>query len=381
MQKQSPQEIIRSNEKWYLGGGKEVIWAPELPSFLDTPGFWDNACYLEWKVEPCYTITILDAELHEIPLKLEKRDWIPSKLTQTYKSVGGLSFAENKYLLPNDVMLSEFSIRNSGRKERKIFAVMWTQVPCGRPNLHGFYKTNYQMKDNVFSYEIMPYGDRNELHTNFFFSMAMKTKPPSHIVNSSETIKPGPCWIFSTMHQQMKKNGLDNSFTVSGGHRKDFVDTFIFAAFEIPMTVAPGQSKTLTTACTLANSRQKSFKQLAQSLTLKNPMNVSYDNWEKFFSQVPSFDSSDQYISKYYWYRWYGIKLNMSISEHKNSPYPCVFEGINHSWFRHHISYSAQCHMLETRWMHTPELAQGSILNFVHNQMKDGRLWGAIFNR
>jgi hypothetical protein len=31
--------------------------------------------------------------------------------------------------------------------------------------------------------------------------------------------------------------------------------------------------------------------------------------------------------------------------------------------------------------MHDPAIARGSILNFVHNQKKDGSLWGAIFNR
>ena len=381
MQKQLPQEIIRSSEKWYLGGGKEAIWAPDLPTYLDTPGFWDNACYLEWKVEPCYTITVLDEELHQIPMKLEKRDWIPSKLTQVYKPVSELTFVEDKCLLPNDVMLSELTIRNAGRKTRKIYFIMWTQIQCGKPHIHGIYKTNFQMRNNIFSHELIPFGENNELQTNFFFSMAMKTKPRSHIVVSSEIIKHSPSWLFSALYQRMTKNGFDNSFTVSGGHRKDLGDTIIFSAFELPIMIASGQSKTFTTACALANSLEKSRKQLSMGLSLKNPMKTSFDNWENFFSQVPSFESSDECLSKYYWYRWYGIKLNMNISEHKNSPYPCVFEGINHSWFRHHISYSAQCHMLETRWMHSPELAKGSLLNFVHNQMKDGRIPGAVFNR
>lgn len=54
------------------------------------------------------------------------------------------------------------------------------------------------------------------------------------------------------------------------------------------------------------------------------------------------------------------------------APYPGVFEGI--SYFRRLISYSAQCHMRECRWMHDPAVAQGSLLNFLHNQATDGVL-------
>ena len=38
------------------GGGKMVLWAPEFPLWLDQPGFWDHACYLDYKVAPVFTV-------------------------------------------------------------------------------------------------------------------------------------------------------------------------------------------------------------------------------------------------------------------------------------------------------------------------------------
>ncbi len=59
-----------------------------------------------------------------------------------------------------------------------------------------------------------------------------------------------------------------------------------------------------------------------------------------------------------------------------NYSFPFVCEGIG--YFRAPISYSTQCHMLENRWMHEPELAQGSILTFIENQRADGGFRGYI---
>jgi len=57
-------------------------------------------------------------------------------------------------------------------------------------------------------------------------------------------------------------------------------------------------------------------------------------------------------------------------------PFPAVCEGPG--YFRAPITYSAQCHILETRWFKDPALARGSLLNFIHNQQPDGRYIGYL---
>jgi hypothetical protein len=105
-----------------------------------------------------------------------------------------------------------------------------------------------------------------------------------------------------------------------------------------------------------------------------DPISQSAADWNEFFAAVPHFTCSDEYLQKYYWYRWYGIHLNQISYNRDNLKHPCVFEGVNIGWFRNHISYSAQCHAREVRWLRDPALAQGSLLNFFENQPEGGNL-------
>jgi hypothetical protein len=99
-------------------------------------------------------------------------------------------------------------------------------------------------------------------------------------------------------------------------------------------------------------------------------------NWSDHFSSVPEFSCSDAFFQTAYWYRWYGLKLNTVLGAEEHYSYPFVCEGIGS--FRAPISYSAQCHMLENRWMHDPDLARGSLLTFIDNQRDDGGFRGYI---
>ncbi|NQV17527.1 MAG: hypothetical protein HQ534_03185 [Armatimonadetes bacterium] len=79
-------------------------------------------------------------------------------------------------------------------------------------------------------------------------------------------------------------------------------------------------------------------------------------------------------MERFYWYRWFGMRLFMMKDAYS---FPCVCEGP--AYFRMPISYSAQCHMLETRWMNNPEVAEGSLLNFIENQEENGSYPGNLY--
>src|SRR5262249_52100396 len=103
-------------------------------------------------------------------------------------------------------------------------------------------------------------------------------------------------------------------------------------------------------------------------------------NWHAYFDMAPYFTCSDPFLQKYYYYPWYGLRLlAVILSEEKANrfPYPCVFEGIG--GFRSHISYSAQCHMLEAGWMRDPMLAFGSLEGMLASQEHTGFIPGHIY--
>lgn len=145
------------------------------------------------------------------------------------------------------------------------------------------------------------------------------------------------------------------------------------------LEIPPKQTKTFSAYCAIAPSEQKAIEAYDAAPKQTDPIQSSVSNWQEFFNKAPKFSCSDPYLEKYYYYRWYGLRLNMVNTGGKfKLPYPCIFEGINAGWFRHHISYSAQVHMLDMRWLNEPDIAMGSLLNFIANQNEDGSFPGAI---
>ncbi|OGZ58123.1 MAG: hypothetical protein A3B96_02615 [Candidatus Spechtbacteria bacterium RIFCSPHIGHO2_02_FULL_43_15b] len=99
------------------------------------------------------------------------------------------------------------------------------------------------------------------------------------------------------------------------------------------------------------------------------------------FGDPPKLDCQNPYFQNFYNYRWKNLEdLSFDFSKRKQEakylPAPGVYEGT--SFFQQHISYSAQAHMRELRWLENPLLAQGSIVNFIENQAADGSLPGHI---
>jgi hypothetical protein len=99
--------------------------------------------------------------------------------------------------------------------------------------------------------------------------------------------------------------------------------------------------------------------------------------WQDYYDRLPAFECSDPYLTKYYYYRWFGLRLFTYPGGEGNYRYPAIAEGL--SYFRLPITYSAQCHILETRWMDSPAIGQGSLLNFIHNQRPNGGFAGHIY--
>jgi hypothetical protein len=99
--------------------------------------------------------------------------------------------------------------------------------------------------------------------------------------------------------------------------------------------------------------------------------------WEAFFDDFPRLTASDPYLGRYVDYRLFGLRLNRVEPGIGNIRYPAVAEGIG--YFHVPITYSAQCHMWETRWCRNPAMARGSLLNFLACQKDDGSLHGRLY--
>ena len=371
MKRLDPLSYLERPDKWYLGGGNRLLWAPPFPLFLDRPGFWDKAQYYNFDVEPLFTWALLDGEGNEITMEKRERTWNPAVLTQTFISPEPrLEVEEQKSILPNDLAVSNITITNRSRKTIKLHVVIWT-VQETYPSKQTTWLDEIRQRGNSIEFErhIRSQG-RPEFHHASVFGLNRKIT--SFSINLSEGRIPPPQWNLTPFVEQFPAGKLPNTSKVTGITD----DGLLFMALHIELTIKARRKEDIAAAFALAPSIPEARQNLKVALTAENPIQLSEMNWNDHFTSVPYFECSDEYLTRYYWYRWYGLKLNTIASGEGNYQHPFVCEGIG--YFRAPISYSAMCHMLENRWMHTPDLAQGDLLTFIDNQRDDGGFRGYI---
>ncbi len=354
----SPLSILSRTDKWYLGGGNRLIWTPEFPAFLDQPGFWDHGHYYNYVLGPIFTWTLLDSEGREIVTQFRKRRWTPASLSQEFATEAHLRVTEEKSILPNDVALSVVRIRNTSAKAVTVHCVAWTAAHMSELSLG----TTASFTRNLGS------PARPDLPV----ACVLGVNRPVHssALCESETAAVAPRWPLTPFREEFSKGSLDGARSTHPGA------DFRFVALHCRLTIGRGKEETITIACAAAPSVPEASRNLKLALKQKDPLSLSVLSWEDHFSGVPSFECSDEFFNRYYWYRWYGLRLNTMYGCEGNYRHPFVCEGIG--YFRAPISYSAPCHMLENKWMHEPELARGSLLTFLDHQREDGGLRGYI---
>jgi hypothetical protein len=201
----------------------------------------------------------------------------------------------------------------------------------------------------------------------------MSPTPDSFAIQFSERTANQPVWKLTPFFEKFRDGSLPNSIQLSGVDQSGL----IYMALHKKISVNPKGRVSLFLAETLTETDEETTAHLQKTLKTPQPIKRSEQNWRRFFESVPFFQSSDPYLTRIYWYRWYGLRLFMLQGGDENYPYPAVCEGS--TYFRVPITYSAQCHMLETRWLPKPDVAQGSLLNFIHHQNDDGSFTGHIY--
>lgn len=407
---------LARKDKWFLGGGKKVLWAPDFPVWLDRPGFWDHATYLDYRVGPLFTVTIVDERGLEVPLNRLERYWQPDHTSVLYRDrAHALSVQERRALLPQDVLASSFEFSHRLEREQTFDVIVWSAQEPGGPELDG---GRVRPQDSTLLWRRVARDGRVASDPNnpdagvlmrFAVALGANRTAASYSIKTSDGQPNQPHWRFTPFYEKLAEYGT------LGNETPERIDPtlggLIYFGLHYKVTLPPEGRAALTFFAAIAGSEEEALVNLRVARRRENtsrrqpspenlgegegpnpaeltdpdrrPTYPAKKHWRDYFESVPDFTCSDPFLQKYYWYRWYGLRLNTiqaGDDERLSLPYPCIFEGINLGWFRQPITYSAQCHMLETRWMHDPALAQGSLLNFVTNQLDDGSFPGVIKN-
>ncbi|MCF8241390.1 MAG: hypothetical protein K9J16_08375 [Melioribacteraceae bacterium] len=354
-------------DKWYLGGGDKLLWAPPFPQWLDYPGCWDRIQYYNMAIETGYTWTILDKESKEIKLNFKDRTWYPSKLISEF-ATDGLEITESRAMLRNDVLASEIMIRNKTNSVKNLSFILWT-VHDHKVKSGSGWLSNVKVNDGIISFTKNVNDSKRPL-TKFGCALGISKKAKSTTINSSQGGNLQPHYKFTPFPEKFINGSLPNEIKVKG-----MEDGVIYLGIHTELIIKPNSTQKINAGFSAGTNSKTAVEQLKNSIK-KDIVKDSDENWQKIFNGVPYFECSDDYIDRYYWYRWYGLRLFTIYGGEGNYKYPAVCEGLGN--FRAPITYSAMCHMLETRWMKNPEVAEGSLLNFISNQREDGGFRGYI---
>ena len=363
--------LLRRYDKWYLGGGNKLAWTPTFPLFLNYPGFWDFASYYNQRIEPCFTVTFLDKDGNPYELNFLNRTWIPAFLEQEY-SCGSLEFTERKMVLPNDTLVSEVEIFNNSEEDIELNSVMWAAQNSD------LLKEGKVVENIKFSEGLISFNQKVErrVRPKLSYKLAVSigvNDVKSYNVNFTERTVNYPNWYLTPFYENFENGSLKNEIKTEGITKEGM----FYMALHSQHTIKANQRIKIVYVMGIENSRKVATKQVKESLQLFDPERYSLNNWKDYFSSLPFFETSNEYFNRYYWYRWYGLRLLKIDAKEGNYHYSAIAEGID--YFRVFITYSAQCHIFETKWMKDSSIARGSLLNFLENQKEDGCFIGHIY--
>jgi hypothetical protein len=373
-----PDRSIRQHlarpDKWFLGGPGRLAWTPPHPQWLDWIGFWDEAHYYDFPLAPLFTITLLGDDGRAIPYRREERRWQPDRLLQRYSTRDDLALTEKAHL-PGDVLASALTVENTGDEPHSLHLVAWTMQEASAD-------------DDAPTLNEIGYGDerirferrlaRDERRRDVACALGADRAVESHSITLSETGPMQPRWSYTPFYESFADGRLDDA-RHTGGTRPNGK---LYAALQLSFDLPPGEARTATVGMAVAPDAPSANRALDAALPVGDDgdaLQMSTSGWSDYFEDLPQFSCSDPHLDTYYWYRWYGLRLFAAEPDDAtNYRYSAVYEGLG--YFRKLITYSAQCHMLETRWMNDPARAQGSLLNHVENQRDDGGFTGHLFS-
>jgi hypothetical protein len=398
----APIEALARPDKWYLGCGDGIIFAPPFPLWLDAPGFWDEATIYQYAFGPLFTVTILDQDGRELPLRARARRWTPADLTVDYEMPNGLEATEVRSVQPGGVFGSEWVIRAPQRTT--LHAVAWTVQDTNACDLDSLrWQGALSFSRTLRDRREQPFAVRAEL--------ACFGEVASWLGVLSERVPLHPVWRYAPFAETWRGEKLPRTIRLEGLNRDGVVYAAVHhalppnsievaATFAMRLVPASAPTAPLTWRATPPIGQSVIARQTVVSAapassvtsvrTVSRPTPAfgpatgagalarqSHRRWEEQFARAPKFACSDPYLERYYWYRWYGLWLNAIAPGFGNYEWPTVCEGIG--FFHNPISYSAPCHVRELRWLSDRALARGVLRTFFGHQKKDGKLHGRIY--
>lgn len=345
--------MLARPDKWYLGAGDGLIWAPPFPVWLDAPGFWDEAHLFQYAVGPLFTVAFVTNGV-TLPGRARARHWTPAALTLDY-DIGTLRARETRHA-PGGALVSEWEVRNATRRAIPLDVVVWTALDA---------ETLAEVRPTTQALHFSRLVTDRHGHPASVAAVLSLGAAQSHAVYQSQLTAPQPRFELTPFWDRWRGSGrLGNEVRAGDSHDAATVFLGLHRRVRVPARgtarFAAGISLRLETG-------------RHAPTTPRVPLSA-----ERFFATVPGFRCSDPYLERHWWHRWYGLRLNgLAAGAAPNYRHAGVCEGIG--YFHVPITYSAPCHMRELRWYPDPDWARGVFRTCFDHQRADGSLHGRVY--
>lgn len=392
-----PLELLARSDKHYLGSGDSLIFAPRFPRWLGVPGFWDEVDVFHYQLAPLFTVTFVEGlgdepgrgepkgVVRALPCRQLDRRWTPAEIVAGYELGAGLTAREHRSALPDGHFLSEWSVGNRADHPVSLLAVAWTLQPT-----EGLDLESVAAEPGRASLRRV-LCDRHGEELSVAIRLGVEPRGLIGSAYLSEPASSDPDWELTPFPEKWR-DGQWTAVQVGGVSGRGVV----YAAVAAPVEVAARDEARVRLLARIEPEigrvqpaggphaaeirrhtpppERRSAVRLSEEA---EPGAISRARWRAFFGAVPALACSDPYIERYWYYRWYGLRLCSHEGGTGHHLYPGCCEGTG--YFHVPIAYSGQCHVRELRWLRDPARARGVILNFLAHQKSSGQLHGRIY--
>jgi hypothetical protein len=423
-----PLRRLLRREKWYLGGGDRLIWAPPFPQWLDYPGLWDELHYFDQPLFPGFTWTLLSTDGRVHALRRSRWEWSPAGAVASLRPEsfplhgltpmdgrpegppGEVSVREVLTLDPADRLACEVSVdADAAAWEGGLQLVAWTAQPDtaglyvladGRETRSGDFAagpggvlwtrtllpergTPLELRcrlrlDRAADSWAVQLSEGRQLQPHWGLTPWAGRWPEPMLPDTVRQAGNSPQGVhYAALQARLEggATGVDRvtlffevlGETGAGATAGEYIDAPAETVRLLPAEQAPAEEGAEVTE-TLPPTGERPSPLLLRSVRA----------WARALAGVPELRATDPYLENAWWHRWYALHLLESRGGHGRRAHPAVGEGI--ASFRVPISFSGHAQMRDLRWRHDPAAARGTLLNFLDNQREDGCLPGRVYH-
>ncbi len=380
-------------DKWFLSAGEGFLWAPPFPGWLHRPGFWDPAHVWHYPLGPLFSVALVAADGRADALERVSSDWRPDRLEVVWRAASGATATERRYVLPGGRFCSAWDVDlghavGAQGAIQRLVAFTAVRGDSVRALLRsgagvGWTTTLHDRKDGTLDVAVR----LEAVAQGAPGAAAAGSGAPVWCASLRSEGAADPEWSTSPFVELV---GARGGFVPPGSLSLEGVSArgWVHVAVAAPDPGRGGDGPDVVFVLTVeAQGLDASASDRAERADAPGPERAGRADaplparstalWAEAIAAYPRFSCSDPWLERYFDYRVYGLRLNRIEGGVGRIPWPAVAEGPE--YFHLPITYSAQCHMMETRWAADPGTARGSILNFLGAQRPDGSLPGRLY--